>query len=140
MLQLSSVELSLDHYMRHALSDTGDKKHDCCYTVLHSKPNRIDDFKHMLSVIKKLDFVWLIQTNNTYYQLTSIVVGYMCENKRTLKDIAIYGHNPFVSSLGDLQESQYLIENRDVVDAHMQRMSPNAWMNFMWSTQTQCDF
>jgi hypothetical protein len=140
LIELSTISTYLDHYLRHSLTDTGAKNHDCCYTVMESTSKQVLQFKYFLSVINHMDFVWLLEDNNTHYHITCIVVAYLCEDPKVLTDILAYGHNPFVTSLGDFKEACALTEDQDVVETRMQRFSPEFLLNMMWQTQTQTDF
>ena len=116
-IQLSSVATFLDHYLRHALTDTGKENHDDCFTAHLATPSRTREFEFLLGAIKHMDFVWLIQNNNTHFNVTLMIVGYLCEDEQNWTDIVKYQHNPFVTSFGDFPR-RFFFEQ-------------------MWNTQTQ---
>ncbi len=96
-----------------------------------------EKFKYLLSVIKHMDFVWLLQDNSTHYHITCIVIAYLCEHPKVLTHMGIV---PFVISIGDFKEATALNEDPHVVETRMQRFSPEFSFNMMWQTQIQMDF
>jgi len=101
----SSAAVSLDHYMRHLLTDTGrGAKYDCCYMMLTDKLTA--EFEQATFLLSALDIAWLHAYDTLLsYDIEFIIIGYVLD-PNIYCHVTQYRHQPYVSSWNEFK--QYL--------------------------------